>query len=394
MIREAPSPDDPTLGFLWPTGAQQQLLDAALLGGDASRAAFRRWRASVNIAEEFGWTILRLVPLVHQTLARAGESDPLMGRFKGVSRLTWYETQRLLHRVRPVVAALVDASLPVLMLKGAAMALSYYGTQALRPMNDVDICVDESDLQRAMAILAAAGWQPTQHFCEDHQRFRHALQYRHPDGGEIDLHWRVLYEALLPETAGWGWADTEPLDFLGLPVLQLRPGSMLLHHIVHGVRWNDETPVRWIPDAVTVLRARGTEVDWPRLVADAHHLHVSLRLRLGLEWLQSRYGVVVPDAVMTSLRETLPTLLERVEARVYLRNHHDYMHTATGNQMIILADLCRIADPSRLLPFVMTVPHYLRFRWRLGGRREILPALWRAAVRRARGLPQVMEPAR
>lgn len=393
-MREAPVPDDPTLGFLWPTGAQLQLLDAALLSGDAARAAFRTWRASVRLEEEFGWTILRLLPLVHHTLVQAGEDDPLMGRFKGVCRLTWYETQRLLQRVRPVMAALVDAGVPVLMLKGAPMVLSYYRTQALRPMNDVDICVHEPDLQRAMAILAAAGWQSTQHFDLDHQRFRHALQYRHPDGGELDLHWRVMYETLLPETATWGWDDTEPLDFLGVPVRQLRPGSMLLHHVVHGVRWNDETPVRWIPDAVTVLRLRGSAVDWPRLVADAHHLRVTLRLRLGLEWLQSRYGVVVPESVLSALRDMAPTLLERVEARVYLRNHHRYMHTAGGNQMIILADLCRIADPSRIMRFVSTLPHYLRFRWRLGGRREIVPALWRAAIRRARGQPQVMEPAR
>ncbi len=317
-----------------------------------------------------------------------------MGRFKGVSRLTWYETQRLLHRVRPVVAALVAEDITVLMLKGVPMVLSYYGTQALRPMNDADICVAEADLERAMAVLAAAGWQPTQHFDPDHKRFRHALQYRHPDGGELDLHWRVMYETLLPDTASWGWDDTEPLDFLGVPVRQLRPGSMLLHHVVHGVRWNDETPVRWIPDAVTVLRTRGAEVDWPRLVRDARHLRVTLRLRLGLEWLRTRYGVEIPDAVLSELQTVTPTLLERVEARVYLRYHHQYMHTAAGNQMIIVADLCRIADPSRTLRFLATLPHYLRFRWRLNGRREIVPALWRAALRRARGLPQVMETAR
>ncbi len=393
-MRDAPVAHDPTLGFLWPTGPQLQLLDAALHGGDRSRAAFREWRKSVDIAEEFGWTVLRLLPLVHATLSDAGEGDPLMGRLKGVARLTWYETQRLLHRVRPVVAALAEAQVPVLLLKGAPMVLSYYVSQAMRPMSDVDLCVRERDVPRAMALLEHAGWQQTSDYTDDFGRFRHAMQYRHPDGGELDLHWHVMYEAMLPAAASWGWDDTEPLDFLGVPALQLRPGSMLLHHVVHGVRWNLETPIRWIPDAVTVLRTRGADVDWSRLVADARRLRVTMRLRLGLGWLQSRYGVKIPPAVMADLQHAAPTLLERIEARVYLSDHRRYLHTAAGNQMVIFADLCRIIDPADVVAFVSTLPHYLRFRWNLGGRREIVPALWRAMCHRLSGRAGVLEPSR
>ncbi|MBC7564256.1 MAG: nucleotidyltransferase family protein [Gemmatimonadaceae bacterium] len=394
MTLDASSTDDLTLGFLWPTGDQLHLLDAALLAGKHSRAAFRAWRSTVDIDQEFGWTVLRMLPLVHDTLSHAGEGDPLMGRLKGVARLTWYETQRLLHRVRPIVAALAEAKISVLMLKGAPMVLSYYRSQSMRPMSDVDICVRERDVPCAMALLAGAGWQQTAPFTEDYSRFRHAMQYRHPDGGELDLHWHAMYEAMLPGTANWGWDDTEPFDFLGVPVLRLRPGSMLLHHVVHGVRWNLETPIRWIPDAVTVLRKRGDDVDWTRLVADARHLRVTMRLRLGLAWLQSRYGVYIPTAVLHDLQRATPTLLERIEARVYLSDHARHLHTAAGNQMVILADLCRVIDPANVTEFVAMLPHYLRFRWNLGGRREIVSALWRALRRRMLGRSSVLEPAR
>lgn len=394
MIQDAPDSNDPTLGFLWPTGVQLQLLDAALLGGDRSRAAFRDWRNTVNIDEEFGWTVLRLLPLVHDTLTQAGEGDPLMARFKGVARLTWYETQRLMHRVRPVIAALAEAQIPVLMLKGAPMVLSYYASQALRPMCDVDLCVKEADVPRAMAMLAAGGWQQTEDFTEDFSRFRHAMQYRHPDGGELDLHWHVMYEAMLPDASAWGWDDTEPFDFLGVPALRLRPASMLLHHIVHGVRWNEETPIRWIPDAVTVLRSRGADVDWARLVSDARRLRVTMRVHLGLSWLQERYAVSIPSGVLSDLQRAAPTLLERIEARVYLTDHRRYLHSAAGNQMVILADLCRVTDPADVLAYLAMLPHYLRYRWQLGGRREILPTLWNAFLNRIGGRSVVLEPAR
>ncbi len=384
-MRAALTSTDPELGFLWPAADQLQLLDAALLPGDAARAAYASWRRSVRLEEEFSWTVLRLLPLVHDSLARAGERDPLMGRLKGMSRRTWYETQQLFHRTRPAVAALCDADIPVLLLKGAPLVLSYYGHHALRPMSDVDVAVPVGDVQRAISVLRAADWHPTSDPSPDYLRFRHALQMRHPSGAELDLHWHTMYEGLSGSIPDWGWTHAEPLEFLGCRVLQPGPTEMLLQLIVHGVRWNRETPIRWIPDALMVLRARGAEIDWTRLVADARRMQVTLRLRLGLEWLTARYAVALPPEVLAQLRATSPTAAERMEGWVYLRDFRRFTNSVLGNQCTIVADLCRVVHPTSVGRFLRTLPHYLRFRWGLEGRSGIAPAIWRSAMRRLRG---------
>lgn len=393
-MRAPPSANDATLGFLWPAPDQQLLLDAALLDGDAAREAFRTWRADVQLEEEFSWTVLRLLPLVHENLVRAGERDPLMGRFKGLARRSWYETRQLFHRVRPAIAALHQRGIAMLMLKGAPLVLTYYGHHALRPMSDVDVCVRPGDVPCAVNTLRELGWSPGADFTPDYFRFRHALQFRHPEGGELDLHWHALYESLGTQHREWGWASAEPLDFEGIPVLQPSPTTMLLQLIVHGIRWNEETPVRWIPDAMTVLKKRSHDIDWTQLVVDATHLKVTQRLAIGLQWLSRRYGITLPRTVIPQLMRAGPTLTERFEGRVYLRDFRQYTNSVIGNQYTILADLCRVTDPARPLRFAATLPHYLRYRWALEGRSEIVPAVWRAIRRRMRGEVTVLKPSR
>ncbi|MDQ6612728.1 MAG: nucleotidyltransferase family protein, partial [Gemmatimonadota bacterium] len=375
----------PTLGFLWPAPQQLLLLDAALLEGDAARAAFREWRNSVKLEEEFSWTVLRLLPLVHDTLAKAGEHDILMGRLKGMTRRAFYETQQLFHRVRPAIATLMENGIPVMLLKGAPMVVSYFRHHALRPMTDVDICIPPADVRRAIALLLKGGWKPATEPSPDYLRFRHALQFFHPNGGELDLHWHVLYEGLARAEDPWGWQDAEPMNFAGLHVLQPSPTNLLLLLVVHGVRWNEETPVRWIPDAMMVLRRRFDAINWSQLVADARSLKVTQRLSLGLQWLVTRYNAPIPATVLAELRAVNPTLTERVEGRVYLRDSRMYENSLIGNQFMILADLCRFTDPANPVKFAATLPAYLRYRWELNGRREIVPAIWRAVRRRLRG---------
>ncbi len=175
------------------------------------------------------------------------------------------------------------------------------------------------------------------------------------------------------------------MNFAGLHVLQPSPTNLLLLLVVHGVRWNEETPVRWIPDAVMVLRRRFDAINWSQLVADARSLKVTQRLSLGLQWLVTRYNAPIPATVLAELRAVNPTLTERVEGRVYLRDSRMYENSLIGNQFMILADLCRFTDPANPVKFAATLPAYLRYRWELNGRREIVPAIWRAVRRRLRG---------
>ena len=374
--------DDGTVAHLWPSAEQHLLLDAALRDAAPSVAAFRAWRTGVNLDANFGYETMRLLPLVYENMQRQGLRDPIMGRLKGVYRRAWYETHRLFHMVQPAVAALVAGGVEVLLLKGAPLSLTYYRNHALRPMADVDIMVAAADADRALEILGTVGWRAEVELDADVFRFRHAVQCIGPGGAEIDLHWHVLYEAALGDVDQSFLATAEPLDFLGSPVRQLDPTNLLFLVIVHGVRWNDETPIRWIPDALTILRRRGTDVDWERIFAIAVAHRLTHRLGLGLGYLAGTFSAPVPQEILARLRARRVSFVERVERTVLLADNYRLRRSVLATQWVSFVEYCRYADTRGPLAFISGFSHYLRFRMKLGGRREILPRIVRGVGRR------------
>ncbi|MGH7523894.1 MAG: nucleotidyltransferase family protein [Gemmatimonadales bacterium] len=373
---------DWTTVHLWPSAEQRLLLTAALSSGPAAVAAFDAWSAGVNLAADFSPETVRLLPLVYHNMRREQVQAPVMGRLKGVYRRAWCETQRLFHQVQPRVSELHQAGIPLLLLKGAPLALAYYDNVALRPMCDVDIAVPAADVERAIRMLDARKWHAPQTPDADLRRFRHAAQFIGPDGGEVDLHWHLLNEApTLAADRALG-AVTEPFAFQGTPVRQLDPAALLVLLVVHGVRWNDDTPVRWIPDAIMVLRRRGADLDWNRLMDLAIAHRVTHRLGLGLTYLHDLFGAAIPADILARLSAHRLSLVERVERRVLLADTRHLRRSALGNQWLWFAEYCRYSHTRNPIAFASGWSHYLRFRLKAPGRRAMLSRAMRHAARR------------
>ena len=367
---------------LWPSAEQRLLLKAALADGAEARDAYLAWRSGIDLEADFAWSVLRLLPLVYHNLRRVGHDDRLMGRLKGVHRRAWYETHQLFHHVSPIVRALTEHGVNVVALKGAALQLDYYEQCGLRPMADVDLWIPEQSLPLAIDLLKDAGWRFGVYPNADHVRFHHAVQCFGPDGGELDLHWHVFWERPRPEFEARIVARSEKLDFAGIPIRQLDPTTLLLHVVTHGVRWNVETPIRWIPDSLMILRRRGRDIEWDRLISLAREARASYRLRLGLTYLVEHFGAAIPEHVLGTLRATRVTLLERIDRSFVLRNVADFERSALHQQWAHFADFCRRTDATNPVSFAVGYTHYLRYLWRLDGRREIPGIIWRGIRKR------------
>lgn len=293
-------------GHLWPTAAQLLLLTAAVDRGARAREAFATWRQQTDIAQEFDWQMVRLLPAVYANLSALGETDALMARLKGVYRRAWVETNLVMQRAETVVAALASAGVPAMLLKGAAMVHGYYPSRAHRPMSDVDLAVPLEYAPRAMAELRSMGWRSTEEESADRYRWFHALQFVHPDGGELDLQWRVMVETTSGDGEDLLWSNSERVAFAGHEVRVLAPSDLLLHTVTHGVRWNQASPVRWCLDVQQILARRGAEIDWVRLLEMSARLRVSHRLYLGLSYLSRHLDVDIPSHILASRRACPP----------------------------------------------------------------------------------------
>jgi hypothetical protein len=282
------------------------LLKAALGDGPQALAAWESWMREEGLDHpDFG--SFRLLPLVFRNLAAHGYQGAQFGTLRGIHRQAWSRNQVLFHQVRPFLEEARAAGTPLLLLKGAALAFQVYPDAGCRPMSDVDVLVPASAARGLWEKVESAGWRAacwrprTLH--ESYFRFRHAMDFESPQGGRVDLHWHALSLCCHSRGDELFWQNAEPLEFQGLPVQTCSPTAHLLNLCAHGIVWNNAPPVRWIADAVLLLR-RFPNPEWGRLVEASAALDIVPYMLRALAFLRSHFDVPVPV-------ETL-RLLERI----------------------------------------------------------------------------------
>ena len=375
--------DRVSLGDLSPSAEQSLALRAALLDVGPAWTAFEEWLRCVDLDAEIDPDTFRILPLVYWNLRERGVGHPLMARLKGIYRFSWCQNTRLFDLTRPVVAALNEAGIETMLIKGVPLAFQHYRNPALRPMSDLDIVVRPDKAAFAVDVLQRLGFHATVPVIPDLFEFRHAVQM--VDGvSEVDLHWQPLLD--LVGTDGYRiFRDTaRPFDFGGVQTLVPDPTHELILTVLHGLRWNLTVPIRWMADAVTLLRNAGNEIDWPVLVRFARDQRLVHRLRLGLVYIHEQFAAPVPADVLAELETFGSTLVERIENTVVLRELRPVYSHPLGNFWIMYASYCRYGWRRNVFSFVNGFPHYLRFKWELRGRSEIPLMVLRGVGKRLR----------
>jgi Uncharacterised nucleotidyltransferase len=281
-----------------PDPRQLLLLGASLWRGEGAIEAWTRWRRDAPDLEAVERGSYRLLPLAYRNLGAQLHEDPEAERLKAIYRRSWSTNQLGLRIGRRAIAALDDAGLDVLALKGAALIGSAYGDLGARPMGDVDLAVRPGAIADAVRALRGAGLDPIEEDAERLLTVRHSLAFRDPDGQEIDLHRGMLWHPGLDEMF---WSGSIEGEVAGARVRILNPADQLIHVCVHGAAWNPVSPIRWAADAHKVVTASDGELDWDRLVAMAEQGRMTLTLRDALACLAEDLGTTIPEQARRSL---------------------------------------------------------------------------------------------
>ena len=288
-------------GTFLPTPSQHHLLRAALVTDrEAAADALARWTASTAL-DNVDLASARLAPLLYRNLERLGIAHPYAPRLKGLYRRFWYHNELLLDAARDAICSLASAGMPVVLLKGAAIAVSLC-EHALRPMQDVDLLVKRIDFRAALGVLQRDGWHldPFRD-PEAHLVFQHAVRLRRGPA-EVDLHWTAAWGMFDAEGEREFWRAARRVTFRGEQALVLAAPDQMLQMFVHATLANGPIPpIRWVADAVLIRRAAAT-FDWDRLVRMAALRRQSLAAMRCVEYLATGLGVEVPGGVLRDLR--------------------------------------------------------------------------------------------
>ena len=171
-------------------------------------------------------------------------------------------------------------------------------------------------------------WTRSQRRLEDFSplyfHVRHSHGFRHGDGLEVDLHWSVFQGQCDPDSDDQLWEASQPLASLNRvpqarpsPLLQAPdPAEHLLLLLAHGARWDVNPPIRWIADAVMLLRST-PDMDWSQFLNRARCRSLTLVGAELLTLLKERFAVDIPLSVIEQLCATQPS---RKERRIYQRD--------------------------------------------------------------------------
>ena len=320
-LAELHSSDDAT-AFL-PAPAQELLLKACLFEGEEARTAWRAWRAATNL-DTIDPGSVRLLPMLAQNMRQLAVEEPAFGKYCGVQRRTWARNQLLIRGAAQASQQLRDAGIPTMALKGVVLASTCYDAMSLRPMGDVDLLVPRNEASRAIDVMQVEGWRMRHGGSRPHTpadfATTHAYPIEHPASPEIlvDIHWRLLWARFSDLAEAELWRQASRFEIAGVELLAPSAADMLLHSCAHGARWNGIHPVRWVVDAILLMRTNS--IDWTHFIAQTERLGLALPIVSTLRYLQTALHAPVPDAVMRSLERLPVTSTERLLHRTQLQS--------------------------------------------------------------------------
>ena len=366
-------------GSCWPDNRQEEALRAALAGGQESVAAWERLAAEVDPE------LHRLLPLVSRTIESAGDGATDQARLAGLYRHTWYLNQRKLYDAAPWLEQLTDAGFDTMVLKGTTLSLHYYDDLGVRPMADVDIMVPLRQADRALDHLEAAGWRDIGRIPRSHLwRWYHGSGLVHPSGAQLDVHWYLGRPFILADDPDASsddfWADAQPFSVRDVPTHRLSATDELLHTCMHGTWAGSAATVRWVADAVTVLRAAGSEIRWARVIDQARRRRMVVPLRNAFAYLIGRFDAPIPGEVVTALRAEPTTRRERRRYRITAGASEG--PALLGGLVSTRAHWAHVRAPWGRLRSTRELPGFLADLWRLDHVRQLPLEAARKAWRR------------
>ena len=359
-----------------PSEDQRLILRAALLDGPEAREAGIDWLAKNDI-QRLGRASVRLLPLLYERFRREGIQHRVLPVLHGVKKHTWSYNRLLFHRASPAISALQAAGIEAMVIKGAALTIEYYQDYSLRPMDDVDLLVRYPDARAAIEVLRRQGWKALEQwneqkgFSEQTRRYDHAMHFVHPSGQDLDLHWNLTPFCLGPDADCDFWEASKKTTFDGQAIRVLDPADQLLHICVHGAAWESVAPIRWIPDALAVLR-KTPQLDWERLLLQARKRRLTVMVREALNYIDRNIGDFVPAHVLSEFNRSDVTVFERLEYSQLLKPAR-----VLGHLRRKLWTFLRVSQGKSWRHTALSFPSYLCTRLRVDRKRQVPAAFCR-----------------
>lgn len=300
---------------IFPDGRLHHLVLAACGAADPDKA----WQAYAKaLGDGFpNEGELRVFALVASRLSKNLSQQPLAKYLESAQR--WARMQAMLNQklARQIGTLFQAEGIALMWTKGRALVARTDQRPDLRPSSDLDALFRWEDVGRILALAEAQGWKTRLGLLNNKTRARYTnteLSYNIGARGALDLQWRprmaFTYDRQIQP---WLWQDpTRMQDETG--TYYASDTWLLIETLDHGLSANEVHPIRWVVDAVRLLKYQHMRIDWEMFVEIVMRNKLHHSFYTGLQTV-AEYSPHIPPSVLDKLESARVTYLDKEELK-------------------------------------------------------------------------------
>lgn len=263
--------------------------------------------AWVDLANAVARAGLAGLVLEHTTRTNVELPAVCTQRLRAAAMAVAIRNVNMMRELERVVGAFNRASVPVMLLKGAALNLTEYQRADQRPMSDLDLLVKPEDAHAALALLQEHGCQRGYDLIRDDFFPTYHYEVELFSGGarpvRLDLHARpfrpLRLARIMPDDALWHEAKT--ISIGDARAFVPRPELMFLHLAAHA-GFHGCSRLLWLYDLKRLVDYYGPMLDWALALRYASRWRLSCAVSYAVERTEELLGSVCPAPVRDELR--------------------------------------------------------------------------------------------
>ncbi len=274
------------------------------------------WSRLITIAEQHG-----VKPLLYQSLNQvcANAIPPnILNQLKKDFRTNAVRNLYLTRELLKLLKLFTSHDIPVLCIKGPALATLAYGDLSLRQFSDLDILIYEKDIIKSKDLILSQGFKMRFHVIElteqeesafmesqnIHKFVREGAYEMEYQGGKVvlEIHWEVIPNYFsFSLQADYLWANAQSVSLLGQKVSHLCVEDTLLLLCGHGTKdcWDKLNRVCDIAE----LLHNHPQLNWKKVRTEAKKRGGDRLLLHSLLLTHNLLGISLPEAIWHEINQ-------------------------------------------------------------------------------------------
>jgi len=264
----------------------------------------------------------------------------------------------IIGALREVLAALQEAGIPCIVLKGIALAECVYKNIALRGMNDVDILVRKVDLLNTDNHLSSLGYtsrdSSVTKVIHNPAGYLSSLEYRSNDPSPLNLHvhWHPVNTSV-PGTMFAEkidicrlWKNATMTNVADSQALMLSPEHLIIYLCEHAMRVGHSFDrMILVCDIFYTIKTFKNIIDWDFIIEESRQFNLSRFVYYGLSIVRHHTSLDIPNDSISKMR---PLDISRGE-RYFLKLQFQNQRIRGTSYFIYLAMNKRILEKIRFI---------------------------------------------